>query len=217
DVASGPIQYPTYLTYSENYDIRVCVDVSFQALIGAKQRVPAGRGLFVLGNIRNLPFRTGAFDAIVSLHTVYHIIAEQQHAVFDELHRVLKPAGRAVIVYTWGNISPLNQPAAVISKIGFAISQRMRRMFPALTFLPEPTPEDTFYYHPHRSGWFKRQRWDYPFAILCWRSVSVGSSKMFLHGWPGKQLLRLFFWWEDRFPRFTAFLGQYPMFLIDKR
>ena len=32
DMASGPIQYPEYLTYSENYQYRVCADMSITAL-----------------------------------------------------------------------------------------------------------------------------------------------------------------------------------------
>jgi len=32
DAGSGPIQYPEYLTYSEGYEVRICVDISFLAL-----------------------------------------------------------------------------------------------------------------------------------------------------------------------------------------
>ena len=31
DMASGPIQYPEYLKYSEGFDTRVCVDLSARA------------------------------------------------------------------------------------------------------------------------------------------------------------------------------------------
>jgi len=214
DVASGPIQYPTYLTYSEHFEIRVCVDISFRALVDARQRVPAGRGLFILGNIRNLPFRSKVFDAVVSLHTVYHIAAEQQHVVFDELHRVIKPQGRAVVVYTWGNISPLNKLSSVLVQTSRAVRRGLHRLAPGR--FDEVTPEDTFYYHPFPYRWFKQQSWSYPFAILCWRSISVDTSKLFFHGWLGKKLLRIIYHWEERYPEFAAALGQYPMFLIDK-
>ncbi len=214
DVASGPIQYPTYLTYSEHFEIRVCVDISFRALVDARQRVPAGRGLFILGNIRNLPFQSGVFDAAVSLHTVYHIVAEQQHAVFDELHRVIKPHGRAVVVYTWGNISPLNKLAACLVQAQRAVRRALHRQAPG-RFAAVPA-EDTFYYHPFPYRWFKQQTWDYKFTILCWRSISVDTSKLLFHGWLGKKLLRIIFRWEARYPEFVAPLGQYPLFLIDK-
>jgi len=214
DVASGPIQYPAYLTYSQNFEVRICVDISFRALVDARQRVPVGRGLFVLGNIRNLPFRSEVFDAVVSLHTVYHIVAEQQHAVFDELHRVIKPQGRAVVVYTWGNISPLNKPAGYLVQAQRVVRQRLHRLAPD-RFGAVP-PEDTFYYHPFPYRWFRQQRWAYKFTILCWRSISVDSSKLFFHGTLGKKLLRMIYRWEGRYPEFAAPLGQYPMFLIDK-
>lgn len=216
DVASGPIQYPTYITYSENFDVRVCVDISFRALVDAHQRIPAGHGLYILGNIRNLPFKSSVFDAIVSLHTVYHIVEDQQHAVFDELHRVLKSPGRAIVVYTWGNISPLNKLCAYLTQAKFVPSRLLHRIFPSRFPTPVVSSEDTFYYHPHHYRWFKQQKWDYSFTILCWRSISVESSKMFFHGWLGKQLLLIIYKWEARFPGFAAPLGQYPMFLIDK-
>jgi SAM-dependent methyltransferase/uncharacterized protein YbaR (Trm112 family) len=217
DVASGPIQYATYLSYSRHYEARVCVDVSLAALHGARQALPPGHGLFVMGNIRNLPFKPDVFDAVVSLHTVYHIPADQQHAVFDELHRVLKPKGRAIAVYTWGNTSLLNQPRQVLSALFYGTANRLGPLF-RRHFRPLKPPElPVFFYHPHPYRWFKQQTWDYPFTILCWRSISVDSLKLFFHAWAlGRPLLRLIFYLEGRFPKFFAPIGQYPMFLIDK-
>ena len=39
DAGSGPIQYPEYLTYSEGYDYRVCLDISIVALEEARDRI----------------------------------------------------------------------------------------------------------------------------------------------------------------------------------
>ena len=78
DAGSGPIQYPEYLAYSEDYDWRVCVDITLSALRGAQQKVPAGRGLFVLASIPTLPFKPDVFDAITSIHVIYHIEQNQQ-------------------------------------------------------------------------------------------------------------------------------------------
>ncbi|NDJ76204.1 MAG: class I SAM-dependent methyltransferase [Chloroflexi bacterium] len=213
DVASGPIQYPDYLTYSEHYAIRVCVDVSFSALLQAQQKLPASHGLYILGNIINLPFKDSAFDAIVSLHTVYHIDGDKQHAVFDELHRVLASGGKAAVVYTWGNRTLVNLPHQVVSSVAKVFH----------TFFPFDKEETVvfghppFFYHPHKSRWFRQQRWDYPFEIVSWRSVSVQSMRMLAHERLfGKHLLRLAFALEQRFPKVMATLGQYPMFVITR-
>jgi hypothetical protein len=39
DAGSGPIQYPEYLTYSEGYQYRVCLDISIVALMDARERI----------------------------------------------------------------------------------------------------------------------------------------------------------------------------------
>ncbi|MDB5174653.1 MAG: hypothetical protein JWN51_3426, partial [Phycisphaerales bacterium] len=39
DVASGPVQYPEYLTYSQGYKRRICMDISVQALREARRKV----------------------------------------------------------------------------------------------------------------------------------------------------------------------------------
>ena len=52
---SGPIQYPEYLTYSEGYQYRLCLDISIVALIEARKRI-GEKGLFVVADVSNLPF-----------------------------------------------------------------------------------------------------------------------------------------------------------------
>ena len=39
DAGSGPIQYPEYLTYSQGYQFRVCLDISIVALQEARERI----------------------------------------------------------------------------------------------------------------------------------------------------------------------------------
>jgi len=39
DMASGPIQYPEYLTYSKNFEKRYCVDLSLAALELAEKKL----------------------------------------------------------------------------------------------------------------------------------------------------------------------------------
>ena len=48
-----------------------------------------------VGDVRDLPFRTGSFDAIYSMGTIEHF-DETERAV-EEIARVLKPGGRAII------------------------------------------------------------------------------------------------------------------------
>jgi ubiquinone/menaquinone biosynthesis C-methylase UbiE/uncharacterized protein YbaR (Trm112 family) len=106
DAASGPVQYEEYLAYSKHYDYRICVDISLLALKEASRKI-GKKGLFIQANITNLPLAENCVDAIVSLHTIYHVQSEDQFMAFRELHRVLKPGATAAIVYSWGWRSPL--------------------------------------------------------------------------------------------------------------
>ena len=118
DAASGPIHNEEYLAYSKHYDFRICVDISLLALKEASGRI-GQKGLFIQANITNLPLAENCVDAVVSLHTIYHVPSEEQFFAFQDFHRVLKPGATAVIVYSWGWRSPLMTfmllPFAVLS------------------------------------------------------------------------------------------------------
>jgi SAM-dependent methyltransferase len=218
DAGSGPIQYPEYLTYSEDYDLRVCVDITLAALRGAQRKVPAGRGLFVLASIPNLPFKSGVFDAITSIHVIYHI--EQQRPAIEELYRVLKPGGKGVIVYAW----PPHLPVKLLAAIPFMALRWWRRARRALRrILPGSAPSGKktrkpagFYYSPHPRSWFL-QGWDFEFDICAWRSVGTPMLKNLIHPrLGGKALLRVMFALESRFPHFFGRFGHYPMLVFGK-
>ena len=86
DVASGPVQYPEYLAYSEGYDQRICVDISFAALRAAKKKL-GDKGIYIQGDITRLPLKNASVDAFVSLHTIDHVPEENQAEAFRELEQ----------------------------------------------------------------------------------------------------------------------------------
>jgi SAM-dependent methyltransferase len=61
-----------------------------------RQRRQGTQGLLsAVGDVRDLPFRDASFDAIYSMGTIEHF-DETEHAV-EEMARVLKPGGRAIV------------------------------------------------------------------------------------------------------------------------
>jgi SAM-dependent methyltransferase len=70
------------------------VDPSPEMLAEARKRVPASVGL-KRGSAERLPFKAGAFD-VAMLWTVVHLLDRER--AFAELHRVLVPRGRLVVV-----------------------------------------------------------------------------------------------------------------------
>lgn len=56
---------------------------------------PAHAGVSVVGNLVALPFRSGSFDALLCTHVLEHV-GDDRRAI-DELRRVLKPDGWAIV------------------------------------------------------------------------------------------------------------------------
>ena len=224
DVASGPIQYDEYLTYSEHYAARICVDISLAALREARRKL-GPRGIYILGDITNLPLRDGMVDGAVSLHTIYHVPADEQAAAFDEIFRVLRPGCTAAIVYCWrsGLIKALGLPA----KLARWPLRMLRKMVAALlgrsatNRRPDArsahTPQEKLYYHAHPYSWFARQAFGFPAEVRTWRSISVPLMRAYVHRWLfGRALLAVLYFVEEHLPHACGRFGAYPLIVIYK-
>jgi ubiquinone/menaquinone biosynthesis C-methylase UbiE/uncharacterized protein YbaR (Trm112 family) len=212
DVASGPIQFPEYLSYSSNFDTRICVDLSFAALREAQRKL-GGKGVYLLADITNLPIKDDAVDAAISLHTIYHVPKDEQSKAFHEIHRVLSPGSSAVVVYSWGPRSPLMNLLLFPIPIIRATRATMKRLasVKGKNFKPK------LYAHMHDYKWFAEQKWGFDFDIVAWRSLSHHFSRVYVHRWLfGKQILKLFFWLEKSFPGVIGRIGQYPLLVLKK-
>lgn len=211
DAASGPLQYPEYLTYHEHFDYRLCVDISAVALSEARKRL-GPRGLYVLADIIDLPFKDHSLDGAISLHTIYHVPAARQERAFAELYRVLRPGGRAAVVYSWGQHSRLMQ----VLLFPFQVCKLLLK--PARKFLRRRRPQAGLglYFHAHRRHWLEQKlRPRFPYEILVWRSVSVAFLKIFVHQrLGGERLLSWIYRFEEKYPRFCGKIGQYPLIVF---
>lgn len=225
DAASGPIPHTEQLIYSEAFDYRICVDFSFSALQAARRKLGA-KGIYVLGDVTNLPLIDDSVDAVISLHTLYHVPANEQKIALQEIYRVLKPGGRAVIVYSWGESSVLMRLAsphnrvnrAIINAAAFLAGSR-KRSVPDRLPDEQPNSPVKLYSHAHPYSWFAREfkALAAPFKLACWRSVNVEFQRTYIRDWLfGKQALAIIAWLEDKFPWVLGRLGQYPMFVVDK-
>ncbi len=103
DIASGPIGLPEYMELSNGYEYRICVDISINALIQAKINIErAGRkGIYICGDITNIPIQDNSCDMVLSQHTLYHIPKNDQFTAVNEMYRVAKEESKIVIIYNW--------------------------------------------------------------------------------------------------------------------
>jgi ubiquinone/menaquinone biosynthesis C-methylase UbiE len=214
DAGSGPVQYDDYLTYSKGYAKRVCLDISIQALREARVRL-GDHGLFVVGDLANLPFKADVFDGEVSMHAIHHLAVEEHPRAYGELYRVLKPGRTAAIVNGWHQplIIRMAEPLIGLMRRLSGKSAKKKKNWsaeddPAGTFVEKMTPE-----------WLKTEIGSkMPVEIHPWRSMSTRLLRWFVHPkLGGRFFLRFVFWMEDVFPKFFGENGQYPLIVISKK
>ena len=209
DAGSGPIQYPEYLTYSQEYQYRVCADISAVALQEARKRIGDGAGLFVVADVAHLPFKAEAFEGVVSLHTIHHLPVEEHGQAYLELYRVLANGCAAVIVNGWRS-SPLGSLALGMVRV----VERLRGKRTARV----PTTARGTFVSKQNAAWLKREiSSQMPVNIYVWRTFGVQFLRTFIHPrLVGRGLLRLLYWLEERFPGILGRNGQYPLIVIRK-
>lgn len=221
DIASGPLQHPDYITYSENYHYRICGDISLVALQAARRKL-GDRGIYLLCDITCLPLQDDVVDSFVSLHTIYHVPADEQALAFTELHRVLKPNHTGVVVYSWGPYSWFMLATLLPIKLMNTCKRLWqvniwKRLQQRLRPQPSATQEPVLYFHPQPYQWVKQViASQLTIDIFTWRSVSVLFTKAYAHGRLGRTLLRLVYQLENWLPRLMGRLGAYPLIVIRK-
>jgi ubiquinone/menaquinone biosynthesis C-methylase UbiE len=213
DAASGAIQFEDYARFSHGFRRRVCVDLSMRGLRAARGRI-GGHGLFVKADVTALPFAANAFDAVVSLHTLYHVPAEEQGPFLGEIARVLAGGRRAVVVSNW-DASPWDFTLRLPARF----ARRARRL---LGREPRPCPVPapaavSLYFHPTRRDWL----WGavpagVSLRLLCWRSASVDFLRGLRDSRLSRGLLRTLSAFEDAWPAWTGRWGVYPLLVLDK-
>jgi ubiquinone/menaquinone biosynthesis C-methylase UbiE/uncharacterized protein YbaR (Trm112 family) len=213
DIASGPIGLKEYIDLSGNYEVRICIDISINALIQAKHNYNHKKGIFICGDITNIPLKENSCDAILCQHTLYHVPKDEQKTAVNEMYRVAKPESRVVIVYS------LFYNSLFMNITIFPIQlYRIARHFAGKLYVRLFSGKPRLYFYPHSINWFKRN-FDFSdrMKFYCWRSVNKYFLKLYVHKWlGGKKLLRWLRKSEDKYPEFWGKFGEYPVIVIRK-
>jgi ubiquinone/menaquinone biosynthesis C-methylase UbiE/uncharacterized protein YbaR (Trm112 family) len=217
DVASGAIPHTEYLEFSRHYEVRICVDFSIRALREAQAKL-GDSGLYLLGDITRLPLAAEAIDEVISLHTIYHVPQTEQTTAIDELVRVTKPGGRAVVVYIWARSAAMDWAFALRRELGRIRHALWRERRPPVSAPATTAEAPPLYFAPQNYDWFVRDVASRHAAKLkVWSGVSIMFQAHFFsaRGF-GRFTLAVVKWWEDWFPWLAGRFGQYPMFVIRK-
>lgn len=237
DIASGPVQYEDYLTYSHHFERRICCDISFKALKWAAARI-GDKGIFIQCDITNIPLKDQAVDAFVSLHTIYHVPPQKQMTAFRELERVTRNGGRGVVVYSWGSSAwgaRLSGPTRALRAAPGRVRTGLRPFVPnvLLTWLRRCRPitaaaagahgtpsqaASTYCFHAHNFKWYRSNvaaggHW----TLRVWRTLSLDFLKRNIPDRAaGRRFLGFVYRIENRFPALLGRIGQYPLFVFRK-
>lgn len=112
------------------------VDLSSVQVAAARRNVPTGR--FLHGDIMEQSFAAGAFDAVISLYTLFHLPRDEHAELLRRIARWLAPGGWLLLTlathgaegYTepdffgvtmyWSHLAPAEY-ARLVGELGFAI------------------------------------------------------------------------------------------------
>ena len=213
DIASGPIGLKEYINLSKNYEIRICIDISFNALLKAQQNLKKQAGIFICGDITNIPLQDNVCDAVVSQHTLYHVPKKEQKKAVEEMHRVAKQGTKIAIVYSWFYHSWLMNITLLPVQIYRILRHFIGKLY--VKFFPS---KPRLYFYAHSPSWFKKLKFSDQIEFYSWRSLNKQFLKIYIHRWLfGKQILKWVQKMEDRYPKLLGRLGDYPVIVITKK
>ena len=214
DIASGPIGSNEYLELSGNFDTRICIDISLNALRMARENMGSRKGIYICGDIKNIPLKTNICDSVLCQHTLFHIHKDEQRIALEELYRTVKENGKIVIVYSlfyrsiFMNVTLF--PIQVYRIIRHLAGKLYARLF---------KPKSHLYFYTHSLAWFKKwARDDKKIEIFSWRSVNIYFLKLYIHKkLGGAFILKHISTSEEKHPRLWSKIGEYPVIVVTKQ
>ncbi|HYD89448.1 MAG TPA: class I SAM-dependent methyltransferase [Vitreimonas sp.] len=206
DAGSGALPHNELIEYGDAFDKRVCVDLSFHALRAARRKL-GDRGIYLQGDITNIPVADNSMDAITCNHVIYQIPPEHQRSAFLELWRVLRPGGVAVIVYWWPN-APLGWRTELLAKriCGSQPRERARE-----------TDDPHLLHAPQSRAWFESQDWPFRYQYDVFRVIDNGALRRSVsNDWRGRLFLSGLYACQAMAPRLCGKHGMIPAIVMHK-
>lgn len=210
DAGSGAIPHDEMLAYHQNYEKRICVDMSETALNEAKRKL-GDRGVFILGDITKLPFKDGTIDSFVCCHAIYHVPKDDQEKVFSELVRILKSGSKGAVVYSWDK-SVLEKLFRMLSKFVCLVAKA-----PEVVAINRGNAPGLYSWF-HTRQWFTEKKWLFDYEIYSYRLLSGDFIQKVLDSSLRSRLITsMATMLESKFPKFTGKYGKYPIIQIMRK
>jgi len=216
DIASGPIGSPEYMALSDDFEFRICADISINALIQAKNNmeIVGKKGIYLCGDITNIPIKDNSCDAVLCQHTLYHIPKYDQFTAINEMYRVAKLNSKIVIIYCWFYHSWFMNISLNIIQL-----YRILRHLAGKAYVRLAKSKPRLYFYSHSPGWFKKSfSFSKDIEFYCWRSTNKYFLRLYIHKWLfGSEILKQLMRIENKYSKFMGIFGAYPAILITKK
>jgi 2-polyprenyl-3-methyl-5-hydroxy-6-metoxy-1,4-benzoquinol methylase len=201
DVASGPIQYKEYLTYSDNFKKRHCIDLSEKAIQIAKEKL-GDHGEYSCGDFLELDINKESYDGVISIHTLYHLHVDKQLEMVNKLLDVSIKGSPVVIVYS--------NPNYFFNIIAKCVKGLFR--------IKKNEMGNEIYFFSHSISFWKQFKDRADYEIFPWRSLSSRHQRLLIpNNKIGKAMFKLLFNLEDLFPNFFIRFFKFYTVVLKKR
>jgi ubiquinone/menaquinone biosynthesis C-methylase UbiE len=188
------------------------VDFSSTGLVEAEKTLGTWGGQFRLqqADVCQLPFSDGEFDAVYSAHVLYHIDDPvAQAAALEEMSRVLRPGGVAVL--------QLTNPRPLLFPVRFGM--RLIADMPVLSTISNRLrKKGVLPYRPMTIGWYRKQLSRHgAVEVLTGGMPSIWfNQRVTEYRYPSKLLWQGIRRLETHAPRPSAYLGNYFLLIFRK-
>ena len=207
DIGCGPIQYPEYLEYSKNFELRVCIDLSEEALKLARAKI-GPHGKYIVGDYLTLQSPEEApFDGATLINVLYHVEKNSQETLVRKILDDLKPGGRLIIVYSNPRTFSAILSAVLVWLKHFILKVTKRGNFEDL--------QNPIYFYRHPISFWDKFKNQSEVSIRAWRTFSPVLERLFFHRHLlGKFLLEKLFIMENL--RAWSRLAEYNIIVLEK-
>ena len=188
-----------------------CLDIS-QIALDISKEILGDKEEYVLASILDIPKPSNFFDAAFCAHVIYHIDKQLQSKAVRELVRVIRPGGRAVIIYS----NPHSLPELIL---GLRLKSKVSFIWPFAknhgTIRTEGAPP--LYFHAHCLEWWNQFRDECDVDFIPWSVMSADQERrLFISGWRARSVYRFCSWYEKHYPKTAAKYWSYPIIILKK-
>lgn len=213
DIASGPVAFKEYIHLADNYEYRICIDISVNALLEAQYNLKKENqpGIFICADMLALPLKENICDAVVCHHALFHVQKNLQLTAMEEMHRIAKPSASIAIVYDWFYHSWFMNIA-----LGPVQLYRIARHYAGKIYAGV-LKKNKLYFYSHSRNWFIKNNPGRQIKFYTWRSINKYFSNIYLHkNMGGKKLLQYIWNKEEQNPELMGRIGEYAVIVIEK-